>query len=74
MARPVHEIADLLPSHPDRALPAGAAIPSQTDLFVVTRAVDSVIRSAPDEASPVLESRTSEDEIPKLVRGYFAIP
>jgi AcrR family transcriptional regulator len=72
MARPVYEIADLVLSHRDRLLPAGAAPPSEIGLFVITRAVDSVIRAATYEAVPFLESRAFEDELLRLVRGFLA--
>jgi AcrR family transcriptional regulator len=73
MARPVHEIADLLLRHRDRVLPAGVSMPSPIGMFVITRAVDSVIRTATYEAVPFLETQEFEDEILRLVRGYLAI-
>jgi AcrR family transcriptional regulator len=72
MARPVYEIADLLLRHGDRVLPAGTQMPSEIGLFVITRAVDGLVRTATYEAVPFLESREFEDEILKLVRGYLA--
>ncbi len=71
MARPVYEIADLLLKHGERVLPEGAAMPSTIGLFVITRAVDCLIRTATYEAVPFLESREFEDEILKLVRNYL---
>lgn len=71
MARPVYEIADLVLRHPDRVLPKGAAMPSHVGLFVITRAVDGVIRTATYEAAPFLESREFEDELLRLVTGYL---
>src|SRR5579871_2516841 len=67
MARPVYEIADLILRHRDRVLPAGAGIPSDVDLFVITRALDSVIRTATYEAVPFLETREFEDALLRLV-------
>jgi len=73
MARPVYEIADLVLRHHQLVLPAGASKPSQIGMFVITRAVDSVIRTATYEAVPFLESREFEDELVRLVRGYLMI-
>jgi AcrR family transcriptional regulator len=71
MARPVYEIADLLLRHPDRVLPGGATMPSEIGMFIITRAIDSTIRTATYEAVPFLESREFEDELLRLVRGYL---
>ena len=73
MARPVHEIADLVLRHRERVLPQGVSMPSGIGMFVITRAVDSVIRTAVYDAVPFLESRAFEDELLKLVRGYLTI-
>jgi hypothetical protein len=40
-------------------------------LFVISRAVAGVIRSAMIEESPLLGTAEFEDEIVRLVRGYF---
>ena len=71
MARPVYEIAALVLRHRDRVLPTGAATPSDVGLFVITCAVDSVIRTATYEAVPFLHSRAFEDELLRLVQGYL---
>jgi AcrR family transcriptional regulator len=71
MARPVYEIADLVLRHQDRLLPAGASAPSDIGLFVITRAVDSVVRAATYEAVPFLRSREFESELLKLVKGFL---
>ena len=73
MARPVYEIADLVLRHHQRVLPAGAAKPSEIGMFVISRAVDSVIRTATYEAVPFLESREFEDELIRLVHGYLMV-
>ena len=73
MARPVYEIADLVLRHHERVLPAGAAKPSEIGMFVISRAVDSVIRTATYEAVPFLESREFEDELIRLVHGYLMV-
>jgi AcrR family transcriptional regulator len=72
MARPVYEIADLVLRHRDRLLPQGVKPPSEVGLFIITRAIDSVIRTATYEAVPFLESREFEDELLRLVRGYLS--
>jgi AcrR family transcriptional regulator len=74
MARPVYEIADLVIRHQARVLPHGASAPSEIGLFVITRAIDSVIRSATYEAAPFLESTAFEDELLRLVKGYLLQP
>jgi hypothetical protein len=71
MARPVYEIADLILQHRDRVLPAGASIPSEVGMFVLTRAIDNVIRVAVYDGVPFLDSREFEDEMLRLVRGYL---
>lgn len=74
MARPVYEIADLVLRHQDRMLPEGVATPSEIGLFIITRAIDSVIRTATYEAVPFLASREFEDELLRLVKGYLQFP
>jgi AcrR family transcriptional regulator len=74
MARPVHDIADLVLRHGDRLLPPGAAAPSPVGLFVITRAIDGVVRTATYDAVPFLESREFEDELLRLVRSYLEAP
>ena len=71
MARPVYEIADLVLRHQDRVLPEGVAPLSSIGLFIITRAIDGIIRTATYEAVPFLESREFEDELLRLVRGYL---
>jgi AcrR family transcriptional regulator len=74
MARPVSEIAELLVRHASDMLPAGAKVPSSIGMFVLTRAVDSVIRAATYEGVAFLGSAEFEDELVRLVSGYFALP
>jgi AcrR family transcriptional regulator len=70
MARPVNEIALTLVVHAPGLFPHGV-VPSAIGLFVLTRAVDAVIRTASYEAVDFLGSRTFEDEIVRLVYGYL---
>lgn len=73
MARPVYEVADLILSRAGDILPPGAKAPSHIGLFVLTRAVDSVIRTATYEGVDFIESEAFEDELVRLVLGYFAL-
>lgn len=71
MARPTHEVADLLMAHQARFLPPGAPAPSPISLFILTRAVDSVVRAATYEDAPYLGTRAFEDELVRLVNSYL---
>lgn len=73
MARPVYEIADVIIQNAGRILPAGARVPSPLSMFVLTRAVDGVIRSATYEGVSFLGSAEFEDVLAKLVIGYLAV-
>jgi AcrR family transcriptional regulator len=72
MARPVSEIAELLVRNQALVLPEGSKLPSPVGMFVITRAVDSVIRSASYEGVAFLESREFEDEIARLIAAYLS--
>jgi len=74
MARPVSEIAELLARKASAVLPRGSSLPSPIGMFVLTRAVDSVIRAATYEGVAYLGSAAFEDELVRLVSGYFAWP
>jgi AcrR family transcriptional regulator len=71
MARPVYEIADALVAHAASIFPGGV-VPSRIGLFVLTRAVDGVIRTATYENVDFLAARAFEDEVVRLVYGYLA--
>jgi AcrR family transcriptional regulator len=73
MARPVYEIAELVLKHRGQLLPDSTEMPSHIGLFIVTRAIDGVIRTATYEAVPFLESREFEDELLRLVKGYLGL-
>jgi hypothetical protein len=73
MARPVHEVADALAANAAAIFP-GAVTPSPMTLLVLTRAVDSVIRTATYEGVAFLTSRAFEDELVRLVYGYLGAP
>lgn len=74
MARPVSEIAELLARNAHGILPEGSSLPSPIGMFVLTRAVDSVIRAATYEGVAYIGSPEFEDELVRLVSGYFAWP
>lgn len=74
MARPIYEVAEIILAHASEILPKGAAAPTHVGLFVLTRAVDGVIRTATYEGVDFLMSPTFEDELTRLVMGYFAAP
>lgn len=73
MARPIYEIAEIVLAHSGDILPKGAAAPSHIGLFVLTRAVDGVIRTATYEGVDFLNSSEFEDELMHLVMGYFTV-
>lgn len=72
MARPVYEVAEVLLAHAGDILPKGVRAPSRIGLFVLTRAVDGVIRTATYEGADFVGSDAFEDELLRLVNGYFA--
>jgi AcrR family transcriptional regulator len=72
MARPVSEVAAVLAANRDAILPKGAPLPSPIRMYVLTRAVDSVIRTATYENVDFINSRAFEDELARLIRGYLA--
>lgn len=74
MARPVYEISNLIAKHSSDLLPAGARTLSPIAMFVLTRAVDSVIRSATYEGVSFITSNEFEDELVQLVMGYLVVP
>jgi AcrR family transcriptional regulator len=72
IAAPVQAIADLIVAHGQRLLPQNARMPSPIGLFVLTRAVDSVVRAATYEDAKFIGSRTFEDELTRMVMGCLA--
>ena len=65
-------IADLIATHGAKLLPKGVRAPSPIALFILTRAVDSVVRAATYEDAKFIASREFEDELTRLVMGYLA--
>ena len=72
MARPVYEIAEVIFAHLGDILPAGAAAPSRIGVYVLTRAVDGVIRTATYENVDFSATPEFEDALMRLVMGYLA--
>lgn len=71
MARPVSEIARLIAASGANLYPEGAAAPTPVALFVLTQAVDSVVRTATYENAPFLMSQEFEDELFWMISGYL---
>jgi AcrR family transcriptional regulator len=71
MARPVYEIGEVLVAHSASIFPGGKP-PSPIGLFVISRALDNIIRVATYEGVAFLNTPAFEDELVRLVRGYFS--
>ena len=71
MARPVYEIAEVLRVHGSRLLPPNSPSPSTISLYILTRAVDCVVRTATYDGVKFLGSREFEDELVRLIYGYL---
>jgi AcrR family transcriptional regulator len=67
------QVTEFMSEHRQRLF-SSTARPSPTRLFVISRAVTGVIRSAIIEESPLLGTPEFEDELVQLVRGYFRQP
>jgi len=72
MARPVSEVGNILAAHGANIFPPGLPTPSPMRMFVLTRAVDNVIRLATYEGAAFLNTPEFEDELVRMVRGYLA--
>ena len=71
LATSVQKAAQMIGENEDRFLPGRAGAVSPVSLFVITRAISGVLRSASQEQSPLLDSQEFEDELAQLVRAYF---
>ena len=65
------EVTALVAMNRERLFTEKARRPSAVMLFVISRAVAGVIRSAIAEESSLLGTREFEDELVRLVRAYF---
>lgn len=72
IARPVQDIANLIAASGQNLLPKNARMPSAIGLFVLTRAVDSVVRAATYEDAKFISSPEFEDELTRMVTGYLS--
>lgn len=72
MARPVSEVANVILARGAEIFPKGALAPSPIGMYVLTRAVDSVIRTAAYEGVAFLSSPAFEDELVRLVNAYLS--
>lgn len=71
IARPVQDIADLIAERGASPLPKGTRPLSPIALFILTRAVDGVVRAATYEDAKFIASEDFEDELTNMVLGYF---
>lgn len=72
-AKSVQTVAEMLAARSDRLLPERALL-SAAAIFVITRAVNGVLRATMEEESPHPGTREFEDELVRLVRGDLAAP
>lgn len=72
IAAPVQAISDLISARRGQLFPQGSAEISKIGLFVLTRAVDSVVRAATYEDAPFIGSKDFEDELTLLVLAYVS--
>lgn len=70
LAQAVQKVAQKVGAESHRLLPDRAAPITESNLFVITRAVSGVLRSASQEQSPLLGTMEFEDELVKLVWSY----
>jgi AcrR family transcriptional regulator len=67
----VRAIAEMIAARGRELLPQLPAPPSEMTIFVITRAINGVLRSTIEEDSRVLGSGEFEDELVRLVRCYL---
>lgn len=71
MARPVSEIAEVIAARAGDFFPVDASPPSPIQLYILTRAVDSVIRAAHYESVAFLHEAAFEDELVRLATSFL---
>ena len=71
LATSVQKAAQMIGASSERFLPGRKEPVSPASLFVITRAISGVLRSASQEQSPLLDSAEFEDELVHLVKAYF---
>lgn len=70
IAMPVQAIADVIGAMGPGALPPGARPLKPISLFVMTRAVDSIVRAATYEDAAFIATKDFEDEITRLILSF----
>ncbi len=70
----VQKLAQMLATRSERFWPERTEPVSPVSLFVITRAISGVMRSASQEQSPLLDSAEFEDEVVHLFHAYFSAP
>ena len=71
LARPVQEIAELILANAENILPREAGIPSRVELYVLTRALDGIVRTAVYDGMEFVGSKDFEDALLRLAFGFF---
>lgn len=74
LAGPVSDVAGLLGGRAGGVLPSGPERLSPVALFVLTRAIDSVVRAANYEGTPFSDSTEFEDELVRLIVWFLDWP
>jgi AcrR family transcriptional regulator len=74
LAKAVQKVAQTVSAESHRLLPERAAPITPVSLFVITRAINGVLRAASQEQSPLLGTLEFENELVKLVQSYVAEP
>jgi AcrR family transcriptional regulator len=69
-AKSLRVVAETIAARSD-FFPARSKPHTSTEIFVITRAVNGVLRATIEEAWDLLDTRAFEDELVKLVRGYL---
>jgi AcrR family transcriptional regulator len=74
LARPVGEIAEIIVALAGELLPTGPERLSPVGLYVLTRAIDSVVRTANYEGMEFRQSSEFEDELMRLIFSFLGWP
>lgn len=74
LARPVQQAAEIISGDIGAFLPPGAAPPTEIGMYVITRAVDSVIRAAVYESVDFVREERFERQMVMFVESYLANP
>ena len=69
--RPLQQVAEAIGADVGRFLPVGATPPDAIALYLLTRSIDGLVRSATYEEALFLREPIFEDEIMRLVTAYL---